>query len=142
MQETIEVIIPSNPRYLQILRRFIRETAELTGFKKNESEKISLAIDEALTNIIRHSYNNDFNQKIIVTVYLHDQKLEIHLKDFGNKLDLSKIKVKNIGKLKPGGLGVNLIVGIMDIVEYDKSSEKYNIIKLTKFLKSSAGERG
>ena len=140
MTETIEFNIPSNPKYLQLLRKFTKGLAELIGFTEIDSEKISLAIDEACTNIIKHNYDNDFNQKIIIDIYFDEQKLEIHLKDFGKELDLSEIKVKHARSLKPGGLGVSLIVGIMDIVEYDRSSENYNVVKLTKFLKSSEGE--
>ena len=134
MPESLELVIPSNPKYMQLLRKFTKGSAEVIGFNEVDSEKISLAVDEACTNIIRHSYDNDFNQKIIINIYLDEQKMEVHLKDFGKKLDPPEIKPRSIKKLKPGGLGVNLIVGIMDIVEYTKTSE-YNIVKLTKFLK-------
>lgn len=140
MPETMEFVIPSNPKYLQLLRKLTKYSAEMIGFDEIDSEKISLAIDEACTNIIKHSYDNDFNQKMIINIYLYEQKLEIHLKDFGKELDLSEIKVRGARSLKPGGLGISLIVGIMDIVEYDKSSENYNVVKLTKFLKSIKGE--
>jgi len=134
MPESLELVIPSNPKYMQLLRKFTRGSAEVIGFNEVDSEKISLAVDEACTNIIRHSYDNKFNQKIIINIYLDEKKLEVHLKDFGKELDPSEIKPRSMKKLKPGGLGVNLIVEIMDIVEYNKTSE-YNIVKLTKFLK-------
>jgi len=139
MPESLELVIPSNPKYMQLLRKFTKGSAEIIGFNEVDSEKISLAVDEACTNIIRHNYDNDFNQKIIVNIYLDEQKLEVHLKDFGKELDFSEIKPRSVRKLKPGGLGVNLIVRIMDVVEYNKTSE-YNIVKLTKFLKIKVKE--
>ena len=133
-------LLISNPKYMHLVRNLTRGSAELIGFSKIDSEKISLAIDEACTNIIKHSYNNDFNQKIVINIYLDEKKLEVHLKDFGKKLDLSEIKFRNIRKIKPGGLGVSLIVKIMDIVEYINTSENCNIVKLTKFLKPGSGD--
>ena len=135
MPESIELIIPSNPKYMRLLRKLIEDSAELMGFNEIDSENISLAVDEACTNIIRHSYDNDFNQKIIINLYSDEKKMQVYLKDFGKRLNPSEIKIKNKRKLKPGGLGIGLIVKIMDIVEYNKTLE-YNIVKLTKFLKS------
>ena len=136
MEDSLEITVPSNPLYLKLIRQVVAETARMTGFEESDSQKICLAVDEACTNIIRHSYDGDQKQKIIVTFHLSEKKLVIELKDFGKKLDLTKIEKKNTPRTKPGGLGVNLIVSIMDIVEYDKTSDKYNRVKLTKFLKS------
>ena len=136
MDDSLEITVPSNPRYLKLIRQMVAETARMTGFEESDSQKICLAVDEACTNIIRHSYDGDRKQKIIVKLHLAEKKFIIELKDFEKKLDLTKIGKKNTRSTKPGGLGVNLIVGIMDIVEYNKASDKYNLVKLTKFLKS------
>lgn len=140
MNDSFEIVIPSNPKYLRLVRFVVSEAAQIMGFEEDESQKICLAVDEACTNIIRHSYDGDLTKKIITVLHLSDEKLIIKIKDFGKELDLTKIEKKNRRKTTPGGLGVNLIVSIMDIVEYDKTSEKFNRVKLTKFLKREGTE--
>ena len=78
-----------------------------------------LAIDEAITNVIRHTYKNDSAQDIEITGHSDRDALYVSIRDFGPKPDLSKIQSRDLEDVRPGGLGCHFIKEIMDEVEYD-----------------------
>jgi anti-sigma regulatory factor (Ser/Thr protein kinase) len=104
------------------------------GLSKEDSGRIILAVDEACSNIIRHSYKNDYNQKIDLTVKLKINRLFISIIDYGIKFDIHSIEPRDTGQLKPGGLGIYIIHQVMDGVEYGHTSEGFNKIKMIKNL--------
>ena len=60
----IELKLTSDPMYLCGARELVGCIARRIGFDDMECSKISLAVDEALCNIIRHGYNKAFNKPI------------------------------------------------------------------------------
>ena len=113
----------------------------LVDFLKNhklqvkEIKEIELGTDEAVTNIIKHSYKEE-NKKNIVEVELEflENKVIIHLYDNGTPVNEEKIKPRELSDVKPGGLGTYFINRIMDEVRWKKSDEWVNHLILVKYL--------
>jgi anti-sigma regulatory factor (Ser/Thr protein kinase) len=91
-----------------------------------------LAVDEACTNIIRHAYDGDHDQRIEVQIRMHPNRIEVKLRDYGRKPDPAKIKPRELHDIRPGGLGVHFIRTIMDEVVYDHSHEVGTELRMTK----------
>ena len=100
-----------------------------------EIKEIELGTDEAVTNIIKHSYKEE-NKKNIIEVELEflENKLIIHLYDNGTPVNEEKIKPRELSDVKPGGLGTYFINRIMDEVRWKKSDEWVNHLILVKYL--------
>lgn len=113
-----KITILSNPRNLAKVRKKIRWIANKAGFAKNKIGGIVLAVDEACTNIIRHSYLGNFTKKINIDAEIKDKQLEISIRHYGIKPDLKKLKGTRPKKIKPGGLGVYFIKKIMNKAIY------------------------
>ena len=98
-----------------------------------EIKEIELGTDEAVTNIIKHSYKEE-NKKNIIEVELEflENKVIIHLYDNGTPVNEEKIKPRELSDVKPGGLGTYFINGIMDEVKWKKSDKWVNHLTLTK----------
>src|SRR5712691_3118035 len=62
----------SNPKWLLIVRAAMERLTETLGFKAEHCRSITRAVDEALTNIVRHSYSNRRDQPI--TMYFRKAK--------------------------------------------------------------------
>ena len=142
--ETIQVRIPSHPRYLQIIRGMMKRINHITGFSKNNSGHIILAVDEACSNIIKHSYMNDPKGKIELSVEIHQKELKIIITDYGKQQDIKQIKPKNMDDLKPGGRGIYILNKVMDSVEYNstlpaRNEISRNEIKMIKRRESGQG---
>jgi len=132
--EPIHLSIISHPENLKIIRKVMKDVMSKTGLSKKDSGCVILAIDEACSNIIKHGYKNDYNQKIDLTIILKKNLLSISILDNGIRFDKNSIETRNIDEIKPGGLGIYIINQVMDRVEYARTSEGFNKIKMVKKL--------
>ncbi len=132
--KSIRMCINSDPVFLRILRAAIEEIATLAGFSRKECAKITLAVDEACSNVIRHAYHNKIGQPIYVTCRITPVKLEIVIVDLGEPADIKTIRPRRLDDLRPGGLGVHIIRTVMDEVHYENLAKIGNRLIMAKFL--------
>lgn len=135
MAEKIEIKIPARPKFLKIVRSAVNHVCERIGFSQDEVNNITLAVDEACSNIIKHAYCGPTDDLIDATINIYDDRLEVLLRDFGVKANPKKIKPRKLDDVRPGGLGVHLIKSVMDVVQYDTTVEKGNLLQLVKYIK-------
>lgn len=130
----IEIKLPSNPQFLKIIRSGISHISKICGFSTDEANAVTIAVDEAASNIIKHTYNGRENELIVVNFRILEDRLEVILRDFGEKVDPKTIKSRDLNEVRPGGLGVHLIKTTMDVVSYDSSFEDGNQLTMVKYL--------
>lgn len=149
MKESFDIKVPSNPRMMQLVRKTIAQACEMVGFSESEIHAVTLAVDEGCTNIIRHCYQGSETGHIVIRVRLYDDKIEIILRDFGDEIDVEKLRkcvekrnreLERTDPVRPGGLGVMLIHSIMDRVNYKTSQDSGTVLRLVKYL-SDAREK-
>ena len=132
ISDKIQLSIPSHPKYLALIRGVMEKAAHTIGFSANDSDHIILAVDEACSNIIKHSYMNDSQKKIDICIEIQEKALKIHITDYGKQCDIRQMKPRSLEDIRPGGLGIYIMNQVMDSVQYDCSSEKQNQISMTK----------
>jgi serine/threonine-protein kinase RsbW len=117
-----DILIRGEPCELSKVRDEVRVMSESVGFSEHESGQIMLAVDEALTNVIRHGYGGPCDKPISVKI---DEKtddgcrvLTFVIRDFGRQVDPTLIWGRDLEDVRPGGLGVHIIRTVMDEVEY------------------------
>jgi anti-sigma regulatory factor (Ser/Thr protein kinase) len=115
--------MPSDARYLPVVRGAIGPLAAVIGWDETECGAIALAVDEALANIIRHAYHSRADGLIELECRESAEGLEITLLDNGDAPDRSKICARELGCDRPGGLGTHIIKQVMDSVSYEASPE-------------------
>ncbi len=116
---------------LSPFRKELRQILNDAGWEKKTVEEVLLAVDEALTNVIRHAYQGTAG-KIRVLVRASPEKIEIMLEDHGRKFDPTQVPPPELPREKPGGLGVHFIRTIMDQMIYDDHDPKINRLRLIK----------
>ncbi len=135
----------SSTRYLGDARTFIVKHTNAHSVPNKIAHDISLAVDEALTNVIEHAYADNSSLKTIkLELAINDEKVTITITDSGkpfeellendfylyNKsIDLDAY----IKEKKSGGLGLHIIGKLMSDVSY-KRVKGINTLKLTKIL--------
>jgi anti-sigma regulatory factor (Ser/Thr protein kinase) len=119
----VKFAMPSDPRYLPVVRGVIGPLAAAIGWDESECGAITLAVDEALANIIRHAYHSRADGLIELECRESADGLEITLLDNGDAPDRSKICARELGCDQPGGLGTHIIRKVMDRVSYEASPE-------------------
>ena len=131
----------SNPRLLTAVRGTVEHLAETLGFPEVQCRSITRAVDEALTNIVRHSYGNRIDRPIALYFRRahrnHDglvqHGLEILLCDRGPAVVPNQLRGRPLEEIRPGGLGLHLITQAMDIVEFTRKGPT-NKLRLVKYL--------
>jgi len=123
----------SDPRLLSVVRSAISELAAVWGFEEEQCGSVALAVDEALSNIIRHAYKNRCDQEIELNCVAHADCLEFSFADRGEAADLSRLCAQPLDESALGGRGTHLIRQIMDEVCYQRLPEG-NGLTLKKYL--------
>lgn len=119
--------IRSNPAELAAVRAQVRSTAAAVGFSNEDVGKIMLAVDEALSNVIRHGYGGCCDQPIDLRFETirsgPTTSLSITVRDFGRQVAPESIFGRPLDDVRPGGLGVHIIRSVMDEVVYEHAED-------------------
>jgi len=118
---------------MSILRGVVEQLATVAGFSEKDCRSITLAIDEACTNIIRHAYQSRDDGRIELLCREHDDRVEFILTDYGRPVDLARLRSRSLDEVREGGLGTHFIRAIMDVAEYGRAPDGVgNLLQMTK----------
>lgn len=130
--KSINIKIQSHPENLSKIRQTVSKALSKCCLSKEDSGSIILAVDEACSNIIRHSYKNDHTKEIELTICTEPDCLSIVVQDKGIEFDINCIEKRDVSEVKPGGLGIYIIQNIMDTVEYSRTKDGCNKLSMIK----------
>jgi len=133
MEVSFKLQVPSDPEMLSVVRSAVGQFAAVAGFPEDDCRMITLALDEAMTNIIRHAYDNRHDQAIEVHGWRSGDGLEFRLVDHGRSVKPADLRGRPLDEVRPGGLGTHLIAQIMDQVSYQPLEDR-NELCLLKYL--------
>jgi len=119
----VTFVMGSHPRYLPVVRATVGQLAAMVGCDESESRAITLAIDEALANVIRHAYHGRSDGRIELQCRAGDDELQFRIQDSGDRPDPALICARDVGCDRIGGLGTHIIRDVMDTVSYQSSPE-------------------
>ncbi len=107
----------ARPDLLCVVRSTIDAWCHRAGIDRTRADRICLAVDEAVTNIMRHAYDNGPGRiRMRCTRDTHDKQpmLLIQLEDDGLQVPLDTIRPRDLDDVRPGGIGVHLIQDVAD----------------------------
>jgi len=99
-------------------RQFIEDWACFAGYSDLERGRIVLAADEAVTNVIRHTYRSVPDLPIILSATVNDGFFDLRLRDYGPPVDANALKGRDLEDIRPGGLGLLLLQSVFTKVEH------------------------
>ncbi len=142
MNFQLSIVMPSDPRFLCVVRSAVGELSSVCGLSDTESRRIALALDEALANIIRHAYKSRHDQSIQLKCETSPDCLEFTLFDQGEPADLARIRSVPLNDESLSGRGTHIIRLTMDEVSYEQIPGG-NRLRLRKHLPAGnrVGER-
>src|SRR3990167_270844 len=127
----------SRAKELHGLRKFLAEELERRGLEKRHWNLVTLAVDEAVANVVEHAYGEDATRAGPVWVRVESDEEMIHfvVQDEGIPFDPLSVAAVNItahvDARKKDGLGVMMIRKIMDDVSYVYADQK-NCLRMSK----------
>ena len=136
-----EVAIHSRTRSLREVRDFVSRMVRNSALPARDHNKIVLAVDEAVANVIEHAYQSREDGEIHVRIELHDDQFCVIIRDHGANFDPDGVPgvdmSEHIAQGRQRGLGLFLIRKIMDEVRYTYEEGARNELILIKRIEPS-----
>ncbi len=132
--DVVEVALPSDPKYLPLVRALVEQSAEVAGFSADECQRIALGVTEGITNVMRHGYGGCTHRRIDLLLHAPTGTFRIDIRDYGRFVDPDRIRSRPLEAVRPGGLGVHLMKATMDSVEYKRNDHGGTTLTLIKHM--------
>lgn len=144
LQPDLRLEMFSQARLLASVRALVGNFAQRMGFSEIHSGQVSLAVDEALCNVINHGYDKSGDGRITLSLWAFDgppARLKVVIEDRAKQVDPGRIRSRDLDDIRPGGLGVFIIREIMDDVRYEKREGGGMRLTLVKNVPDSTSAR-
>ena len=133
------LIVSNDTKFLIVVRDFVSRLIRQSRMAKEEENKVILAVDEAVTNIIEHGYDEGAEGSIEIEVEVGGEQFKVIIRDTGRVFNPSSIPdpdmKEHVQKGHKKGLGIFLMRQIMDEVRYKFKDGVKNELTLVKFIR-------
>jgi serine/threonine-protein kinase RsbW len=133
------MIFPGKYNSLPAIGEFISQVAREAGFNEDDVYAVELAVDEACTNIIEHSYAGRRDGEITCSCFFKPDGLEIILRDTGKSFDPENVPLPDstqpLEKLSARGAGLYLMRKMMDEVKFEFNPKTGNVLSMFKRMR-------
>ena len=131
----LQLKLPAQPRLLRCVRELLRVYLSEQGLEEDRICSIVLAVDEACSNAIKHSYGGACERPLEISMHFGIEGLEVVIRDCGKPVTPEhtrppKEQQVDIQSLRPGGLGLKVLYQVFDEVRYERNSEGGNRVVL------------
>ncbi len=132
------LVISNDTRFCGVVREFTSKMIKASALPPEIENKIILAIDEAVSNIIEHGYEDQVEGTIEMEISFDASRFTVIIRDQGRQFDPSNIKpvdiLDHVRQGRKKGLGVFLMRQIMDEVKYIFKEGVQNELILVKYV--------
>ncbi len=129
--------ITSEMKFLDLVRNVMQKSIRKSKLSDNHENKMVLAVDEAISNVIEHAYELQKNKFIDIQISSDDQRFQVTIEHKGKSFDPKSMTNpnirENIRQGKKRGLGIFLIRQTMDEVKYSFKNGQNKLI-LIKYI--------
>ena len=131
--ESASLIVPARIDALSQCTEFVAARAVEAGFTPSRLCEIELVVEEVVTNICRHGYDDQPGQMELRCRPVDTQRLLLEFIDGGRPFDILAAPAPDLtvdlDQREPGGLGVPLIRAMVDEASYRREGNR-NILRL------------
>ena len=125
--ESFRLVIPSQTRYLNLVTGMAKRASVVAGLDDATSAKVSIAVDEAVTNVIVHAYSGESDHLVDIELRFLPQSLEVHICHTGRAIRKDEVVLPDpseyIKHPRKGGLGLLLMSRFMDEIRFIETGE-------------------
>lgn len=126
--ETFRLVIPSQTRYLNLVTGLAKRASLVAGMDDSTAAKVSIAVDEAVTNVIMHAYSGESDHLVDIELRFTAAALEIHIWHTGHGIRDDQVILPDpreyVKHPRKGGLGLLLMSRFMDEVHFLEGKDR------------------
>ncbi|MHC4130936.1 MAG: ATP-binding protein [Planctomycetota bacterium] len=129
MSDSIE--IASIPSAVEDICLKIVSELQVANFNKDDIFAVHLALEEAITNAVKHGNKMDPDKKVKIKYKITSDKVEISITDQGDGFIPDRVPDPRVGEnlYKSEGRGLLLIQSFMNQVTFNKNGNCLNMIR-------------
>ena len=135
---SITIRLPAEVREIERLNRLVRQFGELHEIPSRTLYAVNLALDEVVTNVVLHGFDEAAGQEIAVRMETVDGEFRSEVRDGGREFDPMSAPLPDLSaalhERTLGGLGIHLVRSLMDRVEYRREDAK-NVLTMRKRIR-------
>ena len=113
--ETIRFRIPSDPKYVSMIRRAVQSIARSLGFPDDLALDIEISVAEALANAVEHGSPERNGNAVVIVCRVEADKLTIDVRDEGSGFEEGNLDTL-CEPFSEHGRGLRMIYRLMDKV--------------------------
>jgi serine/threonine-protein kinase RsbW len=136
--DSLKLTIPGKLSYFPIARLFVQETAVMFGFEGNDLYKIVLAMEEAVTNVMKHAFVDDEQDTIDIICEQVPLGMKIVIREKGIPFDPEQLPeykpAADLDSVSTSGMGIFLMRESMDEVAFHNLGMEGKETHLVKYL--------
>ncbi len=121
---------------LQRLNQLVTDFAEHHGLPSELVFRVTLVLEEIITNVISYGYEDEMEHEISVRLSWEDPDMKIEVEDDGRPFNPLEAPppdmVKPLAERPVGGLGIHLVREMMDKLEYRRENDKNLLVLKTR----------
>ena len=139
--KSITLSIESQYYNVPLVNAAINKLCSLIPFGDKDTYATELCVTEAVVNSIKHAYQDEPNQTVVVNFCFQETELVIEVQDTGISMDPSLLELNSVAALKidamdtnnipESGRGLAIIQNYMDEVHY-RVEENRNYLTMKK----------
>lgn len=141
--ETVELTLPNRLFSLPIAQAVVREAARSCGFDDAALSEIEVAVEEAVTNVMKHAYDAEENPTFDIVCKRLTEGMQITLREKGIPFDPKLIPLYKPELLDldspAAGMGFHLMKSMMDDVQLVNLGPEGKETRLLKRFKNVPG---
>lgn len=139
-QPLLDRQFPARAGEMRGVRAALRTALDAQELDPELRDRLVLAVDEACTNVIRHAYRGECDQRISLQLFREHDMLTIELRDSAPRVDPARLIARDLSECKPGGLGIPFINALMDEWKLEPAQDgRGNVLRMRKRI--GIGER-
>ena len=125
----LNVEIPSNTTEGLAVQEQIISVMESHEYSMRDVFAMRLALEEAITNAIRHGNKSDESKKVSVDAVVSDEKLTVVVQDQGEGFDPEDVPDPTDDDFidRPCGRGLMLMRAYLDLIEYSDGGRRITL---------------
>jgi anti-sigma regulatory factor (Ser/Thr protein kinase) len=133
-EQSIEITLPNQVGYERVAMACSETFAKILGLSPERIEDLKTIVSEAAINAMQHGNKNRPDARVTVSMTFKDDTIHVAVMDEGEgvrellpKPDIERI----VNELDPPeGFGTFLINELADQVEFDKTADGTNVVKM------------
>lgn len=129
MSESYRLEIPSDPKEIMAVEKFLEQINEKLRLDEMKFNKLLVATTEAVNNGIIHGNKRDRNKKVLLRVDVNSTALTVKVRDEGKGVDVETIPdpLAEENLLRENGRGVFLIRSLMSSVGFERFADGWEV---------------